>query len=246
MDWTLAITRNAQALISVIAGLYAYAGLANGAAFDVLPRCVHRTLLRLVHTAEAAVRRVIILAAHDVVVNILPAAAKSATQWWVGLNSSAPTFRAFPLIDPLKRFAPYKDDAEDTFEFIDGDMRVDKDDAEECQSIPRITLPGLFDAVFAAPRVASLDDLMNAAQLSLRLAALQRALSSIPAHAKRLARWQAQRDFALKRKAPFKPVRVSPFRPGSPPGARLHRRHEVDHILRECHLLMLDRLADTS
>jgi hypothetical protein len=252
LDWTLAISRNREALLSVVAGLYAYAGLASGAAFALLPRSVYRAVLQVLRPAESAVRRLIMLAAYDLVVKFGDSLLNSSPvslskpKWWLELSKLSPKFPRFQLIDPLKRFAFVNEVTPEAFEFVDFDIYIDPADEVENLSVPRISVPGLLDPVFVAPLVGSADDPINAAHVSLRLAALMRALGTIQSHARRLARWKARRDFALRAEKPFKPVRLSPFRPGSPPGARLRCRYEVDHILRECHLLMLDRLADTS
>lgn len=224
MDWTLAISRNREALLRIIAALFNYAGLANGVAFSVLPRHVYRTFLRFLRPAESAVRRLIIIAARGLMLNPVPA---RVVPGGFALIGGAPRKLAFPLIDPLKRFLP--------------DTPFAKKEAP-----PRISVPGLFDPVFIAPLILSSEDPVNATNLSQRLAALNRALENLAAQARRLARWQARRDLALQKNVPCKPRRITPFRPGSPPGARLRRNHEVDHILRECHALVLDMLADTS
>ncbi|MGB8816678.1 MAG: hypothetical protein WCC66_02040, partial [Rhizobiaceae bacterium] len=65
------------------------------------------------------------------------------------------------------------------------------------------------------------------------------ALGDLPRQARRLARFQARRDLARKSSAPFKPMRLSIFRPGLPPGWRQRPIHEVDDVLRECHGLAL-------
>jgi hypothetical protein len=83
------------------------------------------------------------------------------------------------------------------------------------------------------------------AHLGRPLQALKHALDTLPKQARRLARWHARRDFMLCQKLPARPMRLSPFRPGSPPGFRLRAIHEVDGILRESHALALDAL-DTS
>ena len=57
MDWTLAITRNREALLRIIAALYALVGLTNGAAFLRLPRHIYRAMSRVLRPAESAVRR---------------------------------------------------------------------------------------------------------------------------------------------------------------------------------------------
>ena len=252
MDWTLAITRNREALLRVIAALYAYAGLANGAAFVTLPRHIYRALLRVLRPAESAVRRLIIIAAHGLVMRrgdrLLNSANALTTKprWWEKLSKLSPKLPAFPLIDPLKRFAPFDRNAPVGLEFVDWDEEEDEaDTGDVIASYPRISTPGFIDRVPIVLVVPIVDDTINAAPISRRLLALTRALSNLTAQARRLVRWQMRRDLALQT-LPYKPRRLSPFRPGSPPGARLKRRHEVDHILRECHALVFDRMADSS
>ena len=87
--------------------------------------------------------------------------------------------------------------------------------------------------------------LIDSTHLGQRLNALMRALDNLPAQARRLMRWQAKRDAALKAR---RPTRISPIRPGLPPGWRERRIHEIDTVLRECHGLANDLLnaPDTS
>ncbi len=66
-----------------------------------------------------------------------------------------------------------------------------------------------------------------------------RALNDIPRQARRLKRWEIKRDAALKAS---KPTRLSPMRPGLPPGWRERRTHEIDDVLKECHRLANDRV----
>jgi hypothetical protein len=244
LDWTLAIARNREALQRIVAALFALAGLANGAAFAVLPRQTYRAILLVLRPAESAVRRLIVIAAHGLSIKANPSRSMP-----IGLTPSKGQARApaFTLIDPLKRFAPFSQTDEDkpnAFAFVEDEE--EENDHFENASIPRISVPGFFNPTFHAPASdPAPNDLINAARLSRRLDALMRALSDLPKQARRLARWQARRDLALQSSAPRKPRRLSAIRPGSPPGSR-HRHHEVDHVLRECHLLMLDRLADTS
>jgi hypothetical protein len=72
----------------------------------------------------------------------------------------------------------------------------------------------------------------------LRLAALEGALADLPRQARRLARWRARRDSALR---PHQPMR-----PGSPPGWRARPDRAVDDVLRECQLLAHDVLRQDS
>lgn len=241
MDWTLAISRNRDALLRIIAALYALAGVANGAQFTHLPVPIYRTIMRIVRPAESAVRRLIIIVAHGLVCAVSPS--RNCGSIATIQKAGTKTFAVFPLIDPLKRLTPQQ-----AVELFDDEMSND-DDSEELEptksAFPRISMPGFLDPVFALPVKSSPNDLINAAHLSRRLCALHRALSNLPAQAKRLARWQMRRDLALKSRA-RKPFRLSPFRPGSAPGARRTPKHEIDYILKECHALAFDRMADTS
>jgi hypothetical protein len=258
MDWQLAIEKNREALLRIIAGLYAFAGLAEGAVAAVLPRHVYRVLLRVLRPAESAVRRLIILAARGLVL-----AAHASRLAPVGLNqrTGAPRLPAFLLIDPLKRFAPFAGTNEDAGCWIGHDF-MDMDDLEDGEnfsddgdlddsyggvpSLPRISVPGYYDPALVVPALPSPLDLINAAHLTARLRALHRALNNLPSQARRLARWYAKRDLALRGNTTVR--RLSPFRPGLPPGLNVRPTHEVHAILRECHLLMLDArdMPDTS
>jgi len=117
---------------------------------------------------------------------------------------------AFPLIDPLKHF-----------HF--GPRR------RYTRSIPRITSldgrdrPSVLEAKLPGP-----GDPVDATRLCRRLIALRNALENLDREAQRLARWKARRDAGRVR-------RLSPMRPGYPPGRRKRRAHEIDEILKELH-----------
>ena len=83
--------------------------------------------------------------------------------------------------------------------------------------------------------------MVDATGVCRRLAALRRALDDIDAEARRLARWRARRD-----REPYRIGRLSPMRPGYPPGRRKRQIHEVDEILRNCHLLAVRALSPNS
>ena len=98
MDWTLAIEKNREALKRIVAMLVAMVAAANGGSAwgqltflpqadapsqnpalaekskpsPALPRHLHRFILRLLRPAEAATRRLIIIAAHGLVVELSP------------------------------------------------------------------------------------------------------------------------------------------------------------------------------
>ena len=81
MDWALAIEKNRDALKRVLAMLVAMIEAAGGGASGLsdcgarqttLPRHLHRFVLRLLRPAEAAARRLIIIAARGLVVKLPP------------------------------------------------------------------------------------------------------------------------------------------------------------------------------
>ena len=292
MDWNQAIARNLAALLRIADALCAMAGLGEDAAPGPnraswptsLPRHLHTAVLGVLRPAEAALRRLIVIAARDIVVTLPPAERARLGQaqpgdrmrpsrtgiFWrdhparpedlAGLSrdphmvrdlasepdrdradnaaagtapdmaaGAAPTIATgaasnrassgrppcFVLFDPLKRFGAARQGAS--------------------QTIPRILFNLDADIPAAAPALpaASPNDPINAAQLCRRLSALKHALDDLPAQANRLARWRARRRLRGR-------GRLSPLRPGSPPGQRRHSLHPVDEVLQRCHGLAID------
>jgi hypothetical protein len=132
--------------------------------------------------------------------------------------------------------------------------------------MPRISVPGLSERRPVRPAPTP-DDLVSAARLSLRLAALASALDDLPAQARRFARWRAARDAkdarekegaaqgrfdsakarnGRRRRGPYD--RVSALKPGRPPGWRRKPSHEVHEVLGVLHGLAVWALErrDTS
>ena len=102
-------------------------------------------------------------------------------------------------------------------------------------SVPRICGFGYPAHTHSAAPPKSPNDLLDAARLHRRLAAIADVLDDLPGQAKRLARWRARRDRARARGA-FD--RLTPMRPGRPPGWRkpgTPRAHEVHRVLDELH-----------
>ena len=194
MDWNAAIEKNREALKRVLAMLVAMAGL-DGGRPATLPRHLHRAVLSLLRPAEAAARRLIIVAARGIVVALPPASPRKPRPTSTILRNGIGTgivmprgFRpsagpqprrrarlALPLFDPLPRWNARKRPAASGF--------------------PRISIPGLTQP-FPVPRAPSPDDPIDAARLALRLGALGRALDDLPREARRFARWKARRDRA--------------------------------------------------
>src|SRR5690606_2829619 len=152
-----------------------------------------------------------------------------------------PRSYCLPLLDPLR--APKPD-------------RGPRSRTVPAHAAPRIMLPGIIEP-YRLPSPPSPDDPVSAVRLGQRLAALAAALDDLPGQARRFARWRARRALGLVR-------RVSPLRPGRPPGVRAaafaaelrqrswrpgrRGRHEVIEILAEAHGLALYALErpDTS
>ena len=63
MDWDLAIKRNSEALKGIIEVLFAMLGLAGDVRLERIPSSVYRAVLCVLHPAESAVRRLIVIAA---------------------------------------------------------------------------------------------------------------------------------------------------------------------------------------
>jgi hypothetical protein len=212
MDWDDIIERNSEKLVAFLTELFVMAGFGRGGT-AMLPRHVCRALLILLRPCESAVRQLIIIAARGLVVTFRAGGASRAFPAGLVLKRDAERVAAFCLIDPLKRFAP------EGFEW----------GKEEEQVLPRISVPGLFDPVFASPKpLASGDDLISPTAIRRRLIALRHALDHLPRHASRLARWRARRDL---RKA----GRMTPFRPGFAPGYHRTNQRGIDAILGDCH-----------
>ena len=72
MDWDLAIKRNSKALKGIIEVLFALLGLDGTDAASRIPRSLHSAVLGVLRPAESAVRRLIVVAARNVVVKLAP------------------------------------------------------------------------------------------------------------------------------------------------------------------------------
>lgn len=207
MDWELAIERNREALLRLLAIAVAAAGLVAGGAAQLLARRLRIELLRVLRPAEAAARRLIWLVARGIA---LPTrSARDCPDFIPTGNGTGARLPAFALLDPLRRPG------------CSAPPRV-------AGYGPRIGLIGFGLPAISKNPAPSDTDQMDAARLCRRVAALQRALESLPAQAKRLLRWQARRARSAK------PGRVSPLRTGRPPGYKERARHGVDVLLREC------------
>ncbi|PSJ64389.1 hypothetical protein C7I84_05400 [Mesorhizobium ephedrae] len=202
-----------------------------------LPRRLHRAVVKLLHPAEAAVRRLVIVAARGLVVALpapCPRKPKSAMPRKAGrpgvpppAQNSARRVPSLPLLDPLRMPRPWSGRA----------WWVPR-------SVPRISFPG-YSKPFRIPPPPSPDDPVSATRLVLRLQALAAALDDLPGQARRFARWRARHDAALaqERETGTRRLRrTRPLKPGRPPGWRRKPDHEVREVLNELHGLAFDAL----
>ena len=72
MDWAFAIERHREPLLRIVVGLFAMIGLTENGAIERLSRPLYRLVLGILRPAESAVRRLIIVAARDIVVEPRP------------------------------------------------------------------------------------------------------------------------------------------------------------------------------
>ena len=211
----MAIERNRKPLLRIVATLFAAIGLGEGGAVERLPWMLYRAVLSILQPAEAAVRRLIIVVARDLVVK--PSPVRPAPK---GLKRSGKgkTRVSFRLFDPRKRF----DWVYDPFSQGPGpDPGIHIFAADAKGPLFRSPQP-----IAPAP-----DGTVRAASLCRRLVAIKAALDDLATQARRYARWRAK---PLEQR---RPKLTSPLRPGNPPGHRKKPSHEVDNILTECHWL---------
>jgi hypothetical protein len=227
-DYDQAIWKQGWRLFQVVLGLFAMAGLTSDVlTVETLSRRNYRAILRLLRPAESALRRLIVIVAHQlltsqgIVTAFKPGKAPLAGAFGrldAALAQITTRMAAFQLIDPLKQYA-----------FNDNRVPF----APHNFNVPRICIPGVTERYMApeyhAPRW---DDPISARAICTRLTALRNALESLPKQAKRLARWQARRAFQ-RAAAPLKPIRTRVLL-HNPPGQRKDRLEEVDDIFHDC------------
>ena len=217
-----------------------------------LPRRLHRAILRQLRPLESATRRLIIVAARGLPVPALPASgitpaspalpAKPASLTGsrivsinLGLANYQPTQPpppppvrrtwSLPMADPLKRFGPRR-------RYV------------PAHAAPRIIF---FDGSVPhkLPPPPGPHDQIDATRLQLRLAGIGRALSDLPAQARRYVRWKARSD---ARRVGRVIVPRSPLRPGRAPGWRKRSKDEINEVLADLQYFAREvlRAPDTS
>jgi hypothetical protein len=238
MDWAHAIERNRAALLAVAAAIAALIGGRKAA--GPIARRLRSAALALLRPAEAAARRLIVMAARG-----LAAAPRPPRPFDPAVAARAPQpvaeaaggrIPAFPLFDRWKHFRP---------------LRLPVVPA----GVPRIRTfwgPPLPAPAAAPPPVrrgaADPDAPVDPGRLRLRLLSLERALAALPREARRLARRLARAAELKKGQQEIgRHFPRAPLRPGLPPGWRRRPGRDVDEALRDCHALACAALrADSS
>jgi len=242
MDWDFSIERNRALLLGVVAALFARIGLTEGGTVERLPRPLYRLVLVLLQAAEAGVRRLIIVAARNIVVEPRPKRpmpkgllrsrngkfqSRAQGQRNVeskGQGKSRPP--SFNFCDPLKRSDSggkhrrrYKG-PEPRIWVIDYDPRIPR----FLRGPDPTPAPVVANAPFK-------DNTVSAKNLCRRLIAIMHALRNLEREAKRYALWLAQSVEDRR------PKRERALRYGWPSGWRVKPKHEVHEILKECQWL---------
>ena len=232
MDWEHAIKRNSEVLAGIVETLFVTLGLVGEATVSRISWPAYRAVLRVLRPAEFALRRLIVVAARNIVIAPVASRPKSAgavksKKRWI----SRPSFQLF---DPQTRIVFPR-------------SRISK------RAVPRIHFfntdgefitigPSIRPAKASTPaRAKSADGMVNAARVIRRLEALESALADLPRQAKRLVRWRMREEKSEN------PSFKTPLRPGRPPGSRRRAVHLVDELLDECQWLAhRAELPDTS
>jgi hypothetical protein len=228
-----AAARNRDALAAIVAMLISMVGLTSNQTTTRISQNLRLEVLRILRPAEAAVRRLIFIAAQGLV-------PKPATQKPAGFFSSfrkvdatKPRRATFNLSDPRPPMIGH----DVVCDAASGNVTL-ATRAPRISSIAPIdpTIPALFAAQRAQVKTRTPKDANQTQTLINRLQAIRSALKNIPREAQRLARWTARRERIAKQRL----VYTSPLRVGPPPGYRKEPVHEVDRILAECHLRAYD------
>lgn len=223
MDWARTIHIYRSVLHGILATLFDTLGLEDGeASVGLISRRLYRAVLRELQPMEAAVRRLIVLAARGLVIELNPA--QATAEGGMGekrarKRKASGRYSSFPLFDQRKASAAFGCEDEPGDGVFAGDPPANPVSPEALAS-PSALSKGRVDS----------------SRLCQRLQAVMLALADIPAQAKRLARLRARRAKVAHLK------HLSPLRLGRAPGLRRKAKHEIDQVLREIHELAFDAL----
>jgi hypothetical protein len=230
MDWEHAIKRNSEVLAGIVETLFVMLGLVGEATVSRISWPAYRAVLRVLRPAESALRRLIVVAARNIV--IAPVASRPKTPRAIKPSKRGTSRPSFELFDPQPRIVlPRRKRtprAVPRIHFFNTDGEF-------------ITIGPPIRPAKAPARAKSADGMVNAARVIRRLEALEAALQDLPRQAKRLVRWRMREEKSEN------PSFKTPLRPGRPPGSRRRAVHLVDELLDECQWLAhRAAMADTS
>ena len=230
MDWDHAIKRNSEVLAGVVESLFVMLGLVGEATVSRISWPAYRAVLRVLRPAESALRRLIVVAARNIV--IAPVASRPKTPRAIKPSKRGTSRPSFQLFDPQPRIVlPRRKRtprAVPRIHFFNTDGEF-------------ITIGPPIRPAKAPARPKSADGMVNAARVIRRLEALEAALADLPRQAMRLVRWRMREEKSEN------PSFKTPLRPGRPPGSRRRAVHLVDELLDECQWLAFRAtMADTS
>jgi hypothetical protein len=210
--WDQAIVRNLGKLKVILEPLLAMLSVYEGVGAVQMPRSIHRNIMGVLRPAESALRRLIVMAARDLVVDD---AAKPLPKRAPRKSKRSPP-KTFQLFDPRKRFRPHRV----TYSKHTHRIYVIEPDPPFIPPFLRGPRPEIGAPEAPVKRI-------SAASVTRRLHAFAAALENLPAQAQRMAKLRHRR--AQKRN--FK----SPLRIGKPPGHQNTAKRPIDQILAECH-----------
>ena len=115
MDWQLVIDRNRAALLTIIVALIAKLGLSDGGVLTTLPHFLYHRALRILRAAESTLRRLIVIAAHELTLRglKLPKPRVTFTNFMLLKALPADHIPAFNLIDSRKIFGLETSDSDE-------------------------------------------------------------------------------------------------------------------------------------
>ncbi|CAG0977397.1 hypothetical protein RHIZO_01546 [Rhizobiaceae bacterium] len=198
VDWDYVVEDNRAALKRILAMMLTMvaagaAAVTGEAARPALPRHLYRAVLAILHPAESAARRLIVVAARGLVMpkpRLRPFVPKPR-------RKPSPTTIVFPhaarFPPPPPRPVPARIPLP-LFDTLRPPTRRLRSVPASCA--PRITLPGLT-VRHVLPPAPTPFDAIDATRLALRLEILAAVLDDLPKEALRFARWRARRDARL-------------------------------------------------
>ena len=262
--WDRVVQRNRAALLCVVTLLFGFTALDEGGGVDYVPRRVARRILRLLRPAESAARRLIVVVARGIRVDVSKLRPGKAPEGPSGLEAAgllvihrnvdfglarfwrpedaaapkkpAPPFPAFPLADPAHSFDVLGWNGLRPFP-KSGFANVDPDKDIPARALCR-RVQALKDALDNLPRYA---EHLARREARIKLASESMEKWRAPASpGQRLAAYDKE-TANLERAAPI--YRRRTLRLGHPPGHCTKPEREVDDLLRECHQLALEAMA---